>query len=173
MSSILKYAFRFVILLFVQVLIVGKLEIGVYVHPNIFLLFIILLPLNTSSINTLLIAFISGLLLDINTDTAGFNSTSFLVASYVRVYYLQNFSDVETRESSAEPNFSSVNIRWYLSYAGLIILSHHLIYSFIEGFRFRFIIYNLKATVSSSIASLILILLFQVLFFRIKKGVRA
>lgn len=170
MSNILAYLFRFIGLLLLQVFIVGKLHLHPYVQPNIILLFLIILPMNLKPAPSLLLGFFSGLALDIFTDSAGFNSTSFLIVMLVRVYYLNQFTNIDIRESGMSPTIGNTGYRWFFIYSSILVLTHHLVYSFIEAFSLLYILSNILSALASSAVSLLLILLFQLLFFRTRKG---
>ena len=60
---------RFVVLVLFQVLVVNHIRLGGYVHPYIYLIFIMLLPINIQNWQLLLLGFGLGLTVDLFTGT--------------------------------------------------------------------------------------------------------
>ncbi len=166
--NVIKHFLRFSILLLLQVFIVGKLNINTYIQPNILLLFFLLLPLNLNPVLSMFLGLTGGLALDMFTDSAGFNSTALLVMMYARIYYIRNFAHLDIIESGIEPGLANMGYRWFLTYAASMVLIYHILYSFIESFRLTYILSNLLTGLLSSGVTLLLIFLFQLLFFRNK-----
>jgi rod shape-determining protein MreD len=166
MSKIFLHILRFILLLILQVFIIGKLDISTFIHPNILLLFLLLLPVNLGPAPTLFIGFFSGLVLDMFTDSAGFSSTGFLIVSYLRLNYIRSFVHADVREAAIEPGIANMGYRWFALYAAAMCLVYHVIYAFIESFRFSDSLYNLWSALSSAFVSLVLVFFFQILFFK-------
>ena len=57
MNRVLMNIFRFVLLVVAQVLLVNHIRLGGYVHPYIYLIFVMLLPLNMPGWQQLLLGF--------------------------------------------------------------------------------------------------------------------
>lgn len=168
--NILRHVLRFILLLLLQVFIVGKLNIDTLVQPNILLLFFLTLPVNLKPLPGLLIAFFGGMVLDVFNNSAGFNSTAFLIMMFSRIYYIRAFAHIDVIESGIAPGLSTLGFRWFVFYASLMVSIFHLVYSFIETFSFRYIPQNILSTILSGAVSLGLILLFQLLFYRTRKS---
>lgn len=168
MIRIVQKLAAFVFLLLLQVFIVGKLNITPMIQPNILLLFFLTLPINLKPVPTLLFGFVGGIILDTFNNSAGFNSTAFLIFSYARVYYIRSFAHLDIIESGIDPGLSTMGYRWFMFYAAVMASIYHLVYAFIESFSFRYIPENILSAFLSGAVSLVLILLFQLLFYRTK-----
>lgn len=169
--KVLQFILMFFTLLFLQVFIVGKLNINPLVQPNILVWFFLSLPINLKPIPSLLYGFVGGLVLDMFTDSAGFHSTSLLIVCYARIYYIRSFAHLDIVESGVEPSLSTMGSRWFSVYAAMMILLYHLCYAFIESFSLRYIPQNLLSALLSAAVSLGLILVLQLLFIRSKPRV--
>lgn len=167
-SKVILNIARFTVLLLLQVFIVGKLNVSTYIHPNIFVLFVLLLPINLAPAAVLFLAFFSGMALDMFTDTPGLNMTSLLVMAYVRIFYLRSFAHTDVIESGVEPNLNNMGFRWFFFQSLVLVFVHHLVYAFLESFSFRYFFSNVISTLFSTAITLVLILLLQFLFFRAK-----
>ena len=68
--------FRFILLILFQVLILDHVELGGYLNPFLYVMFILMLPFETPDWLVLLLGFITGLTLDMFTDTIGMHTAS-------------------------------------------------------------------------------------------------
>ena len=168
-NKILLQIARFLILLLLQVLIVNKVELGTLLQPNIFLLFFLTLPINLKPIPTLLIGFMGGLVLDMFMDSAGFHSTALLLFSFARIHYIRSFTHIDIVESGVTPMMVNMGFRWFITYCLTLVFVYHLAYSFIESFSFRYFVENLVSAAASALLTTVLVILFQLLFFRTGK----
>ncbi|TNE78671.1 MAG: hypothetical protein EP332_13760 [Bacteroidetes bacterium] len=171
-NQIFGLLIRYVGLLLLQVFIIGKLHIHPFVQPNILILFFLMLPVDLKPGATLLLGFLGGLLLDVFSDSAGFNSTAVLVMMFARIYYVRAFASIDIQEAGVRPNIGNTGYRWYIFYSASMVLVYHLVYSFIESFRVVYFLSNIASAIMSAAVSLALIFLFQLLFFRTRKGER-
>ena len=62
---------RFVVLVLIQVVVLNNVQLSGYINPFLYVLFIVLLPLEVPRWLSLLLAFVLGLAVDIFTDTVG------------------------------------------------------------------------------------------------------
>ena len=69
MNKTLLHIIRFVVLVLVQVLLVNHIRLGGYVHPYVYILFVMLLPINISNWQLLLLGFGLGFCVDMFTGT--------------------------------------------------------------------------------------------------------
>lgn len=166
--SYAKLMLRFIALLATQLLLIDHLHLSPYIYPNIFLLFFLTLPANIKPVSILIIGFLGGLILDMFNDSPGFNSTAIVLMSYARILYIRNFMHTDISQSGIEPGLISAGYRWFITYSVFMLSVYHLTFSFIESFNFHYIAVNLFSSLLSSMASLVLVILFQVLFFRTK-----
>jgi len=60
----IKYPLRFALLVLLQVLVLNNINLGGYIHPYIYILFILLLPVSMNKNLVLFIAFFTGLTVD-------------------------------------------------------------------------------------------------------------
>ena len=74
MNRSLLNIIRFVALVIVQVLIVNHIRLGGYVHPYIYLIFVMLLPINMPGWQLLISGFSIGLVIDLFMGTLGMHA---------------------------------------------------------------------------------------------------
>ena len=157
---------RFVMLVLVQVLIFNNIEIGGYITPYIYIMVIILLPFETPVSVSLILGFFLGLSIDIFTDTIGMHTASTVFIAFIRPYILSSFAPRDGYEPGTFPRVYYYGLPWFIKYAALIVLAHHLMLFYIEMFRFQDFFATLLRVILSSLFSIVLIVASQFFVFR-------
>jgi rod shape-determining protein MreD len=157
---------RFVILVLVQVLIFNNIEIGGYLTPYIYIIVIILLPFETPPSVSLTLGFFLGLSIDIFTDTIGMHTASTVFIAFIRPYVLSNFAPRDGYETGTFPRVFYYGLPWFIKYAALMVVAHHLMLFYIEMFKFQDFFSTLLRVILSSLFSIILIVSSQFFVFR-------
>lgn len=169
LNAIIRNIIRFIILVLVQVLIIKNLELGRFINPFIYILFVIILPFETPKWLLLLSAFILGITIDMFYDTAGMHAAAAVCMAYVRPGVLKLFSPRDGYEIGTQPTIQYLGIPWFLSYSGILIILHHFILFYIEIFRLSEFFSTFLRIVLSSIFTMLLVVFSQYLFHRKKE----
>lgn len=166
LNAIIRNIIRFAILILVQVLIIDNMELGRFINPFIYVLFIILLPFETPDWLLLLLGFVLGITIDMFSDTAGMHAAACVFMAYVRPGILKLFSPREGYEIGIQPTIQYLGVPWFVSYSGILILLHHLVLFYIEIFRFSEFFSTFFRVIVSALFTLLLVVLSQYLFYR-------
>ena len=169
LNAIIRNLFRFIILVLVQVLIIKNLELGRFINPFIYVLFIIVLPFETPKWLLLISAFVLGITIDMFYDTAGMHAAACVAMAYIRPGILKLFSPRDGYEIGTQPTIQYLGVPWFISYSAILIVLHHFILFYIEIFRFSEFFSTLLRVIVSSIFTLLLVVLSQYLFNRKKE----
>jgi len=159
---------RWVILILVQVLLLRNLSFYNLATPFMYVLFLLLLPFSTPNLLLYLIAFVTGITLDMFYDTLGVHTSACVALAFVRVSFISvsvnrdNFDEVE-------PTLSNMGFKWFSLYAMLCILVHHLVLFVLEAFRFSELSYTLLRCLFSSIFTLVTVILISFIFYNRKQ----
>ena len=165
MNNILtKNILRFTFLLLLQVLVVDHIRISNMVTPYIYVLAILMLPFNTPKWLLLVSAFALGLFVDIFSGTMGLHAAALLWLAFARPILLNLISFGREFNNEDSPNIHALGIDWFASYALIMIVIHHSAISFLEIFRWDELGLTLLRILYSSVATLILVVLSQLLF---------
>jgi hypothetical protein len=168
-SDVLKNTGRFLVLLFLQVLIVKNINLGRYFIFFPYVLFILLIPFNTSKPLVLVISFVMGLWIDVFYNTQGMHASACVMMGFARGGILKLLSPREGYDESLHPTSSSMGNAWYISYALLLIVIHQFILFYIEAFTFHEFFRTLLRVICSSLATFSFVYMLQFLFYRTKK----
>lgn len=166
LNDIIKYSGIFVLLLLIQVLIMNNIGFSGYVNPFVYLLFIILLPLEIPAWLLLVIGFFTGLTVDLFTATAGLHTSATVVVAFVRPYILRVIAPREGYEKGDEPGIRTNGFRWFILYVVLIVLIHHFTLFYIEVFRLKYFFFTFARALLSSLFSILFIVIIQTLIIR-------
>jgi cell shape-determining protein MreD len=169
LNEIIRNIIRFIVLIAVQVLIIKNIELGRFINPFIYVLFIIVLPFETPKWLLLISGFIIGITIDMFYDTAGMHAAACVFMAYIRPSVLKLFSPRDGYEFGTQPTIQYLGVPWFLSYSAILIVAHHLVLFYIEIFRFSEFFSTLFRVVISSIFTLLLVVISQYLFYRKKE----
>ncbi len=168
-TDIVRNIFRFVILILLQVLIVQNINLGGYIILLPYVLIIIVLPFETPKLLLLFISFLVGVTIDFFYDSSGLHASACTLMGFSRYYVLKFISPREGYDSGVQPTTEDMGLAWYLSYAGTLVLIHHLFFFYIEAFRFTDFFRTFLRVILSSIGTFGFIYLIQFLFYKNKK----
>jgi rod shape-determining protein MreD len=163
-----RYIIYFLVLVFVQVLILNNIQLGGYINPYIYILFILVLPFETPRWMLLVVGFLLGFTIDSFTNTLGMHSSASVFMAFLRPYVLKLISPREGYESETFPMVKYYGINWFIQYAAILVIAHHLFLFYIEVFRFSDFFLTFFRVILSSIFSLMLIFISQY-FYRSTK----
>ena len=165
MNLLIKYFVMFISLVLIQILILNQVQIGGFINPYIYILFIILLPLNTPRYAVLLLGFVLGLTIDIFMNSLGIHAAACVFIAYMRPVIVRLISDRE-EDRSEYPGLHQNKLIWFLSYVSIMVVLHHIILFYIEVFTFSGFFQTLYHVVISSLFSIFIIVLSQFIIFR-------
>ena len=166
---ILSNLVRFLILFFVQVFLLKNIGYYNLATPFLYILFILALPFNIPNGLLFLLAFLSGLSVDIFYDTLGINAAACTVLALVRIIFISITVQREGFDNEPEPSIGNMGFRWFFFYVLVLTFFHHITLFLLETFQFSDIQYTLIRIVLSSLFSVFLILVSEAVFFRKKE----
>ena len=159
-NRILRYAMIFALLTLLQLGLFNNIQFSGYVNPYVYIMFIMLLPVETAAWLLLIISFLTGLLIDLFMSTPGMHTSATVFAGFIRPYVLRLISPREGYEASSEPSMSVFGFRWYFFYTLIIVFVHHLLLFYLEVFRLTdFLTTFLRVILSSLFTSIFILLL--------------
>ncbi|MCC7051361.1 MAG: rod shape-determining protein MreD [Bacteroidia bacterium] len=165
-TEILKYLFKILTIVLVQVLIIQNLYLSNYVVPYLYVLAIIILPFETNKIFVLLCGVIIGLSIDLFNNTSGIHASAALLTAFARYYILKYVSPRDGYDKAVKPIVYDMGLKWFIVYAGSLILIHHFYFFYLEEFRFTAFFRVLLRVILSSAATFVFCYLFQFLLYR-------
>lgn len=157
---------RFVVLILIQVLLLNNIQISGYIVPYVYILFILLMPFETPGWLLLFSGFALGLSVDMFSQTMGMHTVATVFMAFLRSYILRTIAPRDGYETGTYPRIFYQGSVWFLKYAIILVLAHHLVLFYTEVFRFTDFFSTLLRVLLSSMFSVILIILSQYFIFR-------
>ncbi len=165
-QEIIKYGFRFVILVLLQVLIFKNIYLGRFIFLLPAILFIISLPFAANRLLVLLLSLVLGLTLDVFYDTEGIFASACLLIGFVRYFLLNLLTPRDGFSDTEVPSAQTMGWPIFFLYAGVMVFIHHFTFFYLEIFRMNDFFTTLLKVVLSSVFTLLLIVVIQFLFYR-------
>lgn len=162
------YLSKFIILLLLQILVVNNIVLSAYINPFIYISFLMLLPVNLKAWQALVIAFVTGAVVDTFSSTPGLHIAASLALSYVRIHYLRFATTKEDTESNIRPSMSKKGVVWFTFYCFIMTFTHHTVLFFLEIYGFSEFFSTLFRIFMSTLVSVLLIIIGQLLFYNVK-----
>ncbi|HOZ39711.1 MAG: rod shape-determining protein MreD [Flavobacteriales bacterium] len=158
---------RFAVLMLLQVLVLDHLDVANgYMVPYLYVLFLLMLPFELPEWSTLIIGATTGLVMDTFSSTPGMHMGACTAMMFARIQLLRLLAPREGYEYGMRPSVPAMGIAWFLTYASVLILIHHLWLFYVELFRFDRFFGTFFRAVLSGVFTLVLVLLTQFLTAR-------
>ena len=164
MNKIFLQIIRFVVLVLFQVLVINHIRLGGYVHPYIYLIFIMLLPFNTPKWQLLVLGFFLGIIIDVFTGTPGLHAGATTLMAFCRPSIISLISGNQKFDNIQEPNLGQLDGMWFFRYVLCLVFIHHSALFFLESFSFRLIGQVLLRILLSVPVSVFLIMMILFIF---------
>ncbi len=158
---------RFLLIVTSQILIFNNvLFFGV--SPNIYLIFLIIFPLNYNKSLMYLYMFFTGLILDLFSNSYGIITFSLLISSLLRIYFLKfSFGHFDASKVRKTADYiKETSLYQKLTFLFLMYLTHQFFLFSIEAFSIEKFNWIIKKTLLSTIISIILSYIFILIFFK-------
>jgi rod shape-determining protein MreD len=151
--TLLNNIIRFIGLLILQVFVFDEIDFLGFIDPMIYILFIVLFPVENKRWNFLFLAFGLGIILDTFQNTGGAHAAASLTLAFTRPAWLRLVYGESYKMKNIKILQSSIDR--ILLLLTLSIILHHFIFFTLVIFNSSQIIYTLKLTLSVGLASLV------------------
>jgi len=164
-STLFSNIARFVFLVLLQGLVLLNVQLfdGLS-QPYFYIYFILMLPLRSSPVLVLVLSFVMGLSIDIFYNTPGFHASASILIGFLRHYLIRTLAPRDSYDLLDRPTIYSMGLSWYLRYAIILVVIHHLWLLSIDAMGAFNLWLVIKKTILSSIFTFILLVIAQYLF---------
>lgn len=162
--SAIKLVILFVLLILLQVLLFNNIQFSGYINPYVYLMIILVLPVNIPSWFLLVLSFATGMLIDLFSGSPGMHSSATVLAGFVRPFILRIIAPRDGYDLGPNPSMAFYGFKWFLIYTIVMVLIHHTALFYLEVFRFTDFFRTFLRVILSSIFSVTFILLIE--FYR-------
>jgi rod shape-determining protein MreD len=169
MIKILINLLRFIVLVALQVFLLKNMVIYGLNVPYLYILFIILLPFETPNWLLFTLSFLLGISIDLFSDTLGLHATACIIMAFFRTVIIRVTVQEDSFDNEPEPTLGIMGFRWFFFYALILTFIHHFFLLNFEVFSFSELPNTLSRVFISSLFTLILIFITELIFFRKKQ----
>ena len=157
MNTTFSNIVRFVVFIFLQVIIFNNINLFGYVNPYPYVLFILLFPINSNKNILLISSFVIGITIDMFSNSGGVHAMASVVLAFLRPNLLRFAFGVsyEYQTVKIADKISSERITFIL----LSVFIHHLILFAFEYFRITLFFTIISRTLISTLFTFIFCLL--------------
>jgi hypothetical protein len=163
-TELLVFLFRFIVLLAVQVVVLNNIQFSGFINPFVYIMFIMILPVRIPKTLLLVIAFGTGLIIDMFSNTMGMHAAACVFMAYTRPALLRIMAPRDGYEAESSPSVHQLGFTWFLIYAATLTFAHHLVLFYIEVFRFSEFFSTFLRVIISTVATLLILMISQYLF---------
>ncbi|GAA4276855.1 rod shape-determining protein MreD [Aquimarina mytili] len=155
---------RFIILVLIQVMVLNHVNFLGYLNPYIYIIFILLAPININKSLFLVISFILGLIMDVFGDSGGVHAAACTIIAFFRPVALRTVFGLSYEFQTVK--LSNLGFGERFAYVTIMVLTHHIVLFSLEIFNFSHILLIAKKTLFTSLFTIVITLLVLVLFRR-------
>ncbi|MEW7288964.1 rod shape-determining protein MreD [Aquimarina sp. 2304DJ70-9] len=155
---------RFIILILVQVMVLNHVNFLGFLNPYIYIIFILLAPININKSLFLLISFFLGLIMDIFGDSGGIHAAACTIIAFFRPVALRSVFGLSYEFQTVK--LSNLGFGERFAYVTLMVLTHHIVLFSLEIFNFSHILLTAKKTLFTSLFTIVITMLVLVVFRR-------
>lgn len=164
MLRFLQYTLLFLTAVALQIFLFDNLQLSLYIHPFIYLAFILLLPMETKGYSLLLLALPTGAVIDLFSGMPAVNTIATVFVAFCRPAVLRLFVGREVVRDGGVPNEAKLGTGKFLRYAFTLILLHGIVFFTLETLTTTGIGYTLLRIGVSTFCTALVIYFFQLLF---------
>lgn len=165
---LIRYFIYFLALVLLQTLLFNHVSLGPGLIPFVYILGLLLLPLEIQNWILLIYSFALGISVDIFSDTLALNTSALLFAALLRPIVIQLLAPSEGYEVGTLPSYFSFKFGRFLIYIGIIVLAHQLVYFSLDIFEFAKIGVVIFKAFINTIYTLTFIFIIHLLFLKNK-----
>lgn len=165
-KNLVSNIIRFILLIPIQVLVLDNINLGGFVNPYLYVLFILMLPFEIPGWALLFFSFSIGLGVDMFSGTPGMHAAASTLMAYLRPMVIRSVGISRDMEPGLQPSIQHMGFSWFVMYALILVFIHHFALFTIEVFRLSGLLSVLLRTLYSTLFTVVLIIILQYMFGR-------
>ena len=159
-QTILKIAASVIIYTLLQVFILRNMVFFDVAFCFVYISVILFLPSVTPTSTALLIAFVTGILVDMFYNTAGLHASAAVMIAYIRGFILKVLFPSKGLENEIIISVEGMGVERFIRYIVILTFIHHTYLFFVEAGTFNFFLNtSLKILASVMFSSIVIFLL--------------
>lgn len=166
---IIKSLFAFLLYVLLQIVFGRNMILGNYAFCFPYVAFLLTIPFDVSRVFYMLIAFLTGLVIDIAYNTVGFHAASCVLMAYSREFIMNINKPSGGYEADMKPTVSVMGLPWFIFYSLSLILIHHLSFFLIEASNLVLMGNSILKTLASTLFTFVIVVILQAFYVESKR----
>ena len=158
------HIYSFFVFLLYQVLILQNVVLFHTAFCFLYVLYLLLLPVETNPLLLMGIGFAMGFVVDLFYESLGLHAFACVMLMYVRNYWLNSVTPQGGYDNNAVPSLALGGFLWIVVYTIPLIFLHHALLFYIEAGGFGMFWFTLWKVITSTIFTSLAILIARSLF---------
>lgn len=163
--QLLPQVLNFFVYIVIQIIVVRNLVLFDVAFCYVYIAFILLLPIELGVMSAMLLAFGSGLLVDVFYNTLGIHAAASVFIMFIRQRWLVFLTPRGGYDIGVAATPQALGLRWFVTYAFPLVLIHHSLIFFIEVATLQLFSYTLAKIFASAIFTLLMIVVIQYILY--------
>ena len=164
--KLVTYLFLMLVLGIIQIFFLKNLALFGVAFPFLYLLPILILPSSIKTIPLLLIAFFLGFVVDIFYETLGMHAAAITLLAFLKPVWLELTSPTVGYADEIEPTLEEIGLGRFIGYTFPLVFLYSLVFFTADQWGSGLFFKVLYKSFFSTIFTLALIILAQLLFFK-------
>ncbi|HON19192.1 MAG TPA: hypothetical protein PK990_08515 [Salinivirgaceae bacterium] len=165
----IKNIFRAILLISLQIFVLNNIELGGFINPYLYILIIMLLPIETPGWLLLMISFATGYIIDTFVSTPGMHTMACVATGFLRHHLIQFSAPREGYDPNTPISSTEFGFIWFFRYTLILTVLHHSILFLVESFGFHNFFQTLARIIFSIVFTELLIIVLEYFRSSIKK----
>ena len=161
-SAIIQFVTFFVYLL-LQVMLLKNFVLFNTAFCFLYVAFILLLPIETTTLALMVVGFLLGFVIDIFYDSLGIHACTLVLIAYLRNLWLATITPQGGYDAGAGPTLALNGMQWFLVYTLPLVFLHHFVLFFVEAGGFGVFWYTMLKVIGSLLFTMTILILTQFL----------
>ena len=161
MSDLIKHALRWLLIITLQLAIFNNIQFLGILNPFVYIFVILVLPLGMPRAALLLFAFVTGLTIDVFSNTGGLHAGTATLMAFIRPYWVKVAIPRSNYDDLQNIRIKDIEFGQFLTYAAVLVVVHHFTLYVFESLQWSQVGWILGKTLMNSVFSLGMILSFR------------
>lgn len=163
-KNVVRLLIVFISYLAIQVLLGRNLVLYGKAFCFVYLTILLLLPLEINRIYLLLLAFFTGITIDLFYTTPGMHAAALVFTAFIRPFWVNLNIPRGGYELGIIPNLQTMGFSWFFVYSLPLIFTHHFTLFYLEAGTLQMFWFTMIKVFFSTLFSFTVIVIFQYLF---------
>lgn len=160
-----KQFVRYIIVMLLQVLLFDQLQLWGVCHPYIYILCLLMMPINLPNIVEMLVGALVGLVMDVFCNSLGVHMAACILIMFIRPYLIGSIVNDKDRLKE-QMSLRAIGMEQLFRYVLTMVLIHHLTVFLLAAWSWQHMGFVQLETIVSGIITTVVIIGYNILKYR-------